>query len=69
MATLIKSSETALAKLRSRTEWQAFLIAMVTLFCDHFLGWEMDEKTVGGIVALVFSYAVSRGVAKLRGNG
>ncbi len=59
---------TALQKLSSRTEWQAFLGAVVALFCDHFLGWELSAETIGGIVALVFSYALSRGVAK-RGEG
>jgi hypothetical protein len=53
-----------LEKLKSRTEWQAYLIATITLFLNHFLGWEMDANTILGIVGGTTGYGISRGMAK-----
>lgn len=54
----------AFGKLKSRTEWQAYLLATITLFLNHFLGWEMDANTIFGIVGGSAGYGVSRGLAK-----
>jgi len=51
-------------KLKSRTEWQAYLLATITLFLNHFLGWEMDANTLLGIVGGTAGYGISRGMAK-----
>lgn len=51
-------------KLKSRTEWQAYLLATLTLFLNHFLGWEMDANTILGIVGGATGYGISRGMAK-----
>lgn len=51
-------------KLKSRTEWQAYLLATITLFLNHFLGWEMDANTIMGIVGGSAGYGISRGMAK-----
>lgn len=51
-------------KLKSRTEWQAYLLATVTLFLNHFLGWDMDANTILGIVGGTTGYGISRGMAK-----
>jgi len=51
-------------KLKSRTEWQAYLVATLTLFLNHFLGWEMDANTILGIVGGATGYGISRGMAK-----
>jgi Na+/alanine symporter len=53
-----------LDKLKSRTEWQAYLVTLVTLFLDHFLGWEMTGETLTALVASSGAYGVSRGLAK-----
>jgi hypothetical protein len=54
-----------LNKLKSRTEWQAFLITVVVLAADHFLGLEVDPEKLWMLVVGSGSYGVSRGVAKL----
>jgi len=51
-------------KLKSRTEWQAYLVTIITLFCNHFLGLDMDEATIQGLVGATGLYGVSRGMAK-----
>lgn len=53
-----------ISKLKSRTEWQAYLLATLTLFLNHFLGWEMDANTILGIVGGTTGYGISRGMAK-----
>ena len=53
-----------LDKLKSRTEWQAYLVTIITLFCNHFLGLDMDAATVTGLVGATGLYGVSRGLAK-----
>lgn len=51
-------------KLKSRTEWQAFLLTMLTLFLNHFLGWEMSSDTLLAMVGSSGAYGISRGMAK-----
>jgi hypothetical protein len=51
-------------KLKSRTEWQAYLLTVVTLFLNHFLGWDMNADTLYAIVGSTSAYGISRGMAK-----
>lgn len=53
-----------LDKLKSRTEWQAYLTTIITLFCNDFLNLGLSELTVGGMVTATVGYGVSRGLAK-----
>ena len=53
-----------LDKLKSRTEWQAYLTTIITLFCNDFLNLGLSELTVSGMVAATVGYGVSRGLAK-----
>lgn len=52
-------------KLKSRTEWQAFLVLVVVLFVDHFAGLDISEDTLWMLVAGFTGYAGSRGIAKV----
>jgi len=54
----------SLEKLKSRTEWQAYLLGLLTLFLNHFLGWDMSPETLFGIVGGSTGYGLSRGLAK-----
>ena len=51
-------------KLKSRTEWQAYLTTIITLFCNDFLNLGLSDVTVGGIVTATLGYGLSRGLAK-----
>lgn len=56
--------ETAIGKLKSRTEWQGFLLLFATLlgnaFAKHFLGVEVvDESTALGLIGTYGTYGVT----------
>lgn len=55
---------TAIEKLKSRTEWQSYLITVIVLAADHFLGLEIDPEKLWMLVGATGSYGVSRGLAK-----
>jgi hypothetical protein len=58
----------AIEKLKSRTEWQSYLITVVVLFADHFLGLDIDPDKLWMLVGATGSYGVSRGLAKGSGS-
>ncbi len=56
--------ETAVGKLKSRTEWQAFLVLVGTLlanaFANHFLGVEvLDQDTLLKLLGAYGTYGVT----------
>lgn len=51
-------------KLFMRTEWQAFLIAVIVMFCNRFLEWGLTEADVWGMFIGSGMYAGSRGLVK-----
>lgn len=51
-------------KLLGRSEWQAFLIAVVVAFLNHRYAFGLSEAEVVGMFLGSGAYAVSRGVAK-----
>lgn len=51
-------------KVKSRTEWQAYLVTILVLAADHFLGLEVDPEKLWMLVGMGASYGVSRGLAK-----
>lgn len=53
-----------LDKLKSRSEWQAFLLTALTIFLNHFLGWEMSAESLMALVGSSSAYGISRGMAK-----
>ena len=53
-----------LDKLKSRTEWQAYLMTIVIIFLDQFLDIGMDPEHLIALVGSTFGYGVSRGLAK-----
>jgi len=55
-------------KLKSRTEWQAYLLTITILFLDHFLGLKVETNTLFALVGSTAAYGVSRGLAKTKGD-
>ncbi len=53
-----------LEKLMSRTEWQAFLVAVATLFLNRFFELGLTEHDITALFGGATGYAVSRGLAK-----
>ena len=58
------AKEGALAKLKSRTEWQSFLVMVAVTFANHFLGWDISAETLTQLWAGQVGYGISRGLAK-----
>ena len=56
-------------KLKSRTEWQAYLLTIISLFLNHFLGWDMSPTEIAALVLSATGYGLSRGIAKHRALG
>lgn len=56
-------------KLKSRTEWQAYLLTIMVLFLDHFLGLEFTPETLLALVGSTGMYGLSRGLAKSEDGG
>lgn len=61
----------ALEKLKSRTEWQAFLVMLVATFSSFFFGIDMEAEQFERLFDMLglawggtASYAVSRGIGK-----
>lgn len=62
----------SIEKLKSRTEWQAFLVMMVTTFAAFFFGLELDPEQFEKLFDMLglawggtASYGVSRGLGKM----
>jgi len=62
----------AFEKLKSRTEWQAFLVMIVTTFAAFFFGIDLEPEqfermfdTLSLAWGGTASYAVSRGIGKI----
>jgi hypothetical protein len=51
-------------KLKSRTEWQAYLLAVAVLFANHFFDMGLTTEELLMYVGLTTGYGVSRGLAK-----
>ena len=56
-------------KLKSRTEWQAYLITVACLFLNHFLDLKATPETLLGLVGAASGYGISRGLAKQEPSG
>ncbi len=56
-------------KLKSRTEWQAYLLTVVSLFLNHFLDLKATPETLLGLVGSAVGYGISRGLAKQEPSG
>jgi hypothetical protein len=56
-------------KLKSRTEWQAYLLTILVLFLDHFLGLKIDSESLFALVGATGMYGMSRGLAKSEDGG
>lgn len=54
-------------KLKSRTEWQAFLVSIAVLFANRFLDLGLTDDDLWKMVTATTGYAVSRGLAKNEG--
>lgn len=52
-------------KLKSRTEWQAYLITAVTIFVNRFFDIGLTEADLWTLVGLSAGYGGSRGLAKM----
>ena len=66
----------AFEKLKSRTEWQAFLVMIATTFAAFFFGLELEPEQFERLfdtLSLAWggtaSYAVSRGIGKMGKSG
>jgi hypothetical protein len=53
-----------LDKLKSRTEWQAFLMAALVMTLNRFFDLGLTEADIYAMFGGAGSYAVSRGLAK-----
>ena len=53
-----------LDKLKSRSEWQAYLLMMAVTFFNHFLGLDIDADTMMQLWGGTIGYGLSRGMAK-----
>lgn len=53
-----------LEKLKSRTEWQAYLLTVAALFLAHFLDIEVTAAELLALVGSTAGYGISRGLAK-----
>jgi hypothetical protein len=60
---------TGLDKLKTRTEWQAYLVTIIIVFLDQFLDIGIDAEHLMAIVSSTGFYGVSRGLAKYEGKG
>jgi hypothetical protein len=63
-------------KLKSRTEWQAFLVMILTTFAAFFFGIDMEPEKFERLFDMLglawggtASYAVSRGIGKAGKSG
>lgn len=52
-------------KLLNRTEFQAMIVGLIIVIFNKHLGLALTEDQAWQIVALIGTYATSRGVAKL----
>lgn len=52
------------AKLKERTEWQAYLGTVACLFLDYFLELKVPAESLLALVGATTGYGVSRGLAK-----
>lgn len=52
-------------KILNRTEFQAMIVGLIIVIFNKHLGFELTEDQAWQIVALIGTYAGSRGVAKL----
>ncbi len=57
-----------LDKLKSRTEWQAFLLAVGVLFLNRFLNIGLTEADIYAMFGGAGAYAMGRGLAKSEGD-
>lgn len=55
-------------KLKSRTEWQAFLMAALVMLLNRMFDLGLTEADVYAMFGGAGSYAIGRGVAKARGS-
>ena len=55
-----------LDKLKSRTEWQAFLMAALVMFLNRMFDLGLTSADVYALFGGAGSYAIGRGVAKAR---
>ena len=53
-----------LNKLKSRTEWQAFLLSVVVLLVNRFFDLGLSESDLYTLFGGSIGYGVSRGLAK-----
>ena len=51
-------------KLKSRTEWQAFLVAALAMLLNRFFDLGLTEADIYAMFGGAGSYAVGRGLAK-----
>lgn len=60
---------TTITKLRTRTEWQAFLVGVVVMFLNRFLELGLTEGDIWAMFTGSGAYAVGRGLAKREPGG
>lgn len=53
-----------LDKLKSRTEWQAYLVTIIIVFLDQFMDIGIDAEHLTALVSSTGLYGLSRGLAK-----
>lgn len=58
--------ESPFQKVKNRTEWQAYLVSLIVLFVNQFLGLDIDPETLWQMVGLSGAYGASRGLAKMK---
>jgi hypothetical protein len=52
-------------KLKNRTEWQAYLVTVLTIFLNRFLDFGLTEQDLWALVGAATGYGGSRGLSKM----